>query len=284
MSNEAIEAAKVRAAQLREEKEQAAKQDETVARDPNVIVGEDGEKIKRDEAIPTPAPDAPVVIPKGTNLTHVDLDALDPTTNPPTTNPAVVDMTVNNNGFIAPLSTPSLEPSGVAQQFHPQVVTPNFGGGLTQGVHPMIPQAATQLGQAPVASLASLHQAIVDEKSNASTLEPGESFKTYKHMYAGANTIMPDGKRLTFGGHPGGNGYYTTKDPAEQQYLNDMCRQVSSQISTENGNLTPELTSLQAQTVVDTRRNTVLDVDPNVANARANMANVIASEGRRNNN
>lgn len=55
--------------------------------------------------------------------------------------------------------------------------------------------------------------------------------RTFRHVYAGATTIMPDGKTLRFGGGVGGPGYYSTVDTKEIAFLEGLSKIHGSQIS-----------------------------------------------------
>ena len=54
--------------------------------------------------------------------------------------------------------------------------------------------------------------------------------RTFKALSAGSNVIMPDGKKLTFGGPLGGHGVYVTSNSSEVRFLEDMVRYSNGQI------------------------------------------------------
>lgn len=63
--------------------------------------------------------------------------------------------------------------------------------------------------------------------------------RTFVHQTAGANTIMPDGTKLTFGGRPhlaslgmvGGIGLYVTSIPEEIKWLASLVKMPGSQVT-----------------------------------------------------
>lgn len=63
--------------------------------------------------------------------------------------------------------------------------------------------------------------------------------RTFVHQTAGANTILPDGTKLTFGGRPhlasinmvGGRGLYVTDVPEEIEWLAQLVKMPSSQVT-----------------------------------------------------
>ena len=70
-------------------------------------------------------------------------------------------------------------------------------------------------------------------KQSAELLESGEAPepKEYAHLVAGANTILPDGKKLTFYGKAGSTGFYSTSDIGEIDWLDSLCKMPGSQVT-----------------------------------------------------
>lgn len=112
--------------------------------------------------------------------------------------------------------------------------------------------------------------------------------REFQHVYAGANTIMPDGGVITFGGAPGQVGRHITNDHDKITYLEKLSKMPGSQITeivrdTEGrevpmGSVDAYYADLRrAQT--DASENTRLDSDPAVATARSNLANNIKVNG-----
>lgn len=93
--------------------------------------------------------------------------------------------------------------------------------------------------------------------------------RTFVHQVAGGTTIMPDGKRLVFGGKHGltslgqvsGFGYYLTDLPAEIEWLEGICKFPTSQI-----------TELVADPVTAEEKLVVKRVDPAIAQSALDAA------------
>lgn len=110
------------------------------------------------------------------------------------------------------------------------------------------------------------------------------AMRTFQHLYAGAGVIMPTGKRLVFGGQNGGIGYYTTNRTNEIELLSDLADTPGSMVSevkvTPDGRMVvttdPILQAEQLAVQQDARRNTAADLNPQVSNARENLARTIA--------
>lgn len=115
-------------------------------------------------------------------------------------------------------------------------------------------------------------------------------FRTFQHLYAGANTIMPNkkdeppGKKLVFGGPAGGVGTYTTKDEAEIAYLEELSQTSGTMISEikqdpEGRTIVRVDESIKAdiqEAVADSRKNTAAETNPAIVAARENLAQNIA--------
>lgn len=141
-----------------------------------------------------------------------------------------------------------------------------------------IPQSTQAVAQPPV-------ELSKDEVVAARMRTKGHEFQ---HVYAGAGTIMDNGKRLTFGGAPGGNGRYVTADEEEVEFLKKLANTPGSQITEifrdadgrevargAESSLAQDLTQARA----DAARNTELDTDPAVNTARNNLGNAIKLNG-----
>lgn len=167
--------------------------------------------------------------------------------------------------------------------------------------------AATQpgTGQPLVAPPAAMQQTgqVREETPMEKLTHALATAKTYVHQVAGANTIMPDGKKLIFGGKtgralqgggwlPGGFGYYTTDLPAEIKWLEDLCKAPTSQITRliedkvrhveviEQKKVDPAL--LDARN--DAAANSARAMDPNISKAQEGLAHTIAMNANQQNN
>jgi len=125
--------------------------------------------------------------------------------------------------------------------------------------------------------------------------------KTYVHQVAGANTILPDGKKLIFGGKtgraiPGGGwlhggfGYYTTDLPEEIEWLEALCKAPTSQITRliedkvshteviEKKRVDPAI----KQSTEDAAANSQRAMDPAISAAQEGLSKTIALDNSRN--
>lgn len=101
------------------------------------------------------------------------------------------------------------------------------------------------------------------------------SARTFQHLFAGAGVVTPDGRRLTFGGQPGGVGIYVTDRADDIAYLEELSHTSGSQV-TEPG-VTDDATKNALQEAArDARRNTEVDLNPNVQAARNSLGQTIA--------
>lgn len=211
----------------------------------------------------------------------------------------------NTNSEAAAASTgsgPSDEANGAAAQPQPATGLPQAGVTVLSapaqsaasgnpiaaaadvtGVKPLdsgtqvIQQATTGLGaEAPVAT-SFLQQEVAKVKSFVG--------RVFQHVYAGANTILPDGTKLTFGGPLGSQGTFITNVPEEVAHLEKLAKMPGSQISeivhTADGRDVPtsadaQFSADQAQVRADAAANSARDLDPNVVAARSNLAASIA--------
>jgi hypothetical protein len=109
-------------------------------------------------------------------------------------------------------------------------------------------------------------------------------FRNFKHLYAGANTIMSDGKKLIFGGPTGGAGVYTTNKADEIEYLEKLSSMSGSMITEialdkDGRTVVVEDESIQHDievAVSDSRANSAAEVNPSIVAARENLAQNIA--------
>ena len=112
--------------------------------------------------------------------------------------------------------------------------------------------------------------------------------RTFVHQVAGANTIMPDGKKLVFGGRRGlaslgqtsGLGYYVTDLPEEITWLENICKHTSSQVTELVGErvVTKKADPAIAMAVADAAHNTEQVFNPQVSAAVDNLGGSIAKD------
>lgn len=144
---------------------------------------------------------------------------------------------------------------------------------------------------------AALHQnpnVSVFEENPAEKAHP--AMKTYVHQVAGANTVMPDGKKLVFGGKTGrvvdgawrhgGFGYYSTDIAAEIQWLEDLVKSPTSQVTRAVEDPVTHTEVIQTKRIdpairlaaQDAAANSERAMDPQVAKAQQNLPNAIAHD------
>lgn len=104
--------------------------------------------------------------------------------------------------------------------------------------------------------------------------------RTFRHVYAGATTIMPNGKNLRFGGGIGGPGFYATSKQEEIDFLSELAQSHGSQVS-EPGRADhlDEFASDMAAATEVARANTSRFQDPKALKAFENLGNQIAHNG-----
>jgi hypothetical protein len=112
--------------------------------------------------------------------------------------------------------------------------------------------------------------------------------RTFVHQVAGANTIMPDGKKLVFGGRRGlaslgqtsGLGYYVTDLPEEITWLENICKNTSSQVTELVGEkVVPKRADPTiAMAVADAAHNTEQVFNPQVSAAVDGLGGSIAKD------
>lgn len=111
-------------------------------------------------------------------------------------------------------------------------------------------------------------------------------WKTYQHQYANANTILPNGKKIIFGGMNGHIGQYSTNIPTQIEHLDELARTPGSMITEVRKDadgrfivVTDAILQAEQQAVlIDSRTNSAADTNPNVAAARANLSRQIAQD------
>lgn len=116
---------------------------------------------------------------------------------------------------------------------------------------------------------------------------------TYVHQVAGANTILPDGRKLTFAGKTAlvsqgrmaGLGYYTTDRSDEIEWLEHLVSIPASQITKlmkDDGTHSEKLVVKQvdpaiANAAVDAAKNSMRSMDPAISKVVDSLPNVMAA-------
>lgn len=110
-----------------------------------------------------------------------------------------------------------------------------------------------------------------------------EGLRTFKSLTAGSNVIMHNGKKLTFGGHLGGHGAFTTANPEEIRYMEEVVRASNGAVWEE---VAPEVEAkllassevvlTQAQTQEDLTKMAATAVNPTLAAMQAKLGQVSA--------
>jgi hypothetical protein len=119
--------------------------------------------------------------------------------------------------------------------------------------------------------------ASTEDKQAAAAKVP--EFRTFKHIYAGAKTHMPNGKEIRFGGHAGSPGFFATNKTDEIDYLTSLSDMPGSQVTEvdRNEHKIPFYEDLEeARTAA--QGNSVRAHDPRVAAAQENIEAVIAAD------
>lgn len=148
-------------------------------------------------------------------------------------------------------------------------VTPNAGGNPAPAV-PGPQTAEIQLAPALVA------------RDEVGTIE--RPWRTFQHLYANANTIMPNGKKIIFGGQNGHTGQYSTNVPDQIEHLADLARTPGSMVTevrkdAEGRFIVVTDAILQAEqlaALADSRKNSARDLDPAASQAMNNLPFTIA--------
>lgn len=139
-------------------------------------------------------------------------------------------------------------------------------------------QNATAGAQSPGQQLV-VKQVQAQQKDLEEVEAPATGVRTFVHLVAGANTILPTGKKLVFGGKPGGLGYYVTADRDEIEWLADLASANSSQITEEIDNrvVTKPRDPAILQAQLDANANSERMLNPTTASAVDNIQAHIAA-------
>lgn len=116
------------------------------------------------------------------------------------------------------------------------------------------------------------------QSPQALSTETADTEREYSHLVAGANTILPDGKRITFYGKKGSDGFYRTRNEGEIEWLESLCDMPGSQVTRV---INEQIVAKQAdpailQAAIDAAANTALTMDPAIAALQANFGATIA--------
>jgi len=116
--------------------------------------------------------------------------------------------------------------------------------------------------------------------------------RTFKHLTAGSNTIMPTGKVLTFGGRPGGVGFYTTEDEDEIKHMLQLVKSPTAPVEEEVAAVAEAATETIATAVLTKPADPALQeavkdaaasaekaADPHVVAAQETLNKLIAKNG-----
>lgn len=105
--------------------------------------------------------------------------------------------------------------------------------------------------------------------------------RTFVHTVAGANTILPDSRKLVFGGKPGGLGYYVTNNVDEIEWLVELTNAVSSQVTEQivDKIIEKEVDPAIQQAADDSKANSERIMNPQASAAVENLAKYIAASG-----
>lgn len=151
-------------------------------------------------------------------------------------------------------------------------VTANASGNPTPATRVPAPQTAT------------IELAPVLVKDEVGLIE--RPWRTFQHLYANANTIMPDGKKIIFGGQNGHTGQYSTNNEEQIKHLSTLANTPGSMITevrqdSEGRYIVVTDAILEAEkqaALIDSRKNTAHQQDPNVAQAMNNLGRSIAQD------
>lgn len=102
--------------------------------------------------------------------------------------------------------------------------------------------------------------------------------RDYAHLVAGATTILPDGKRITFYGKKGNNGFYSTRNEGEIEWLESLCEMPGSQVTRviDEQIVAKEVDPAILQAALDAAANTESTMNPAIAALQANFGATIA--------
>lgn len=154
------------------------------------------------------------------------------------------------------------------------------------GVTPSAGGAPVPMATVPAAQTQELILDPVMTKSDVGVELIERPWRTFQHLYANANTIMPNGKKIIFGGQNGHTGQYSTNVPEQIEHLADLARTPGSMITEVRKDadgryivVTDAILEAEKQAaLVDSRLNTARQQDPNVAQAMNNLGRTIAQD------
>lgn len=152
-------------------------------------------------------------------------------------------------------------------------VTPNAAGAP-------IPLGAT-IARTDEIPLKNVETVLVEDRAVGQIERP---WRTFQHLYANANTIMPNGKKLIFGGQNGHLGQYSTNIPDQIKHLAELANTPGSMVTEVRQDaegrfivVTDAILDAEKQAaLIDSRTNTARQQDPGVAQAISNLGRTIA--------
>lgn len=153
-------------------------------------------------------------------------------------------------------------------------VTPNAAGNPVPVAPVMAPQTAELV----------LDPVMQPQRGEVGIVE--RPWRTFQHLYANANTIMPNGKKIIFGGQNGHIGQYSTNVPDQIEHLAILANTPGSMITEvrqdKDGRyivVTDAILEAEKQAALaDSRMNTARQQNPSVAQAMNNLGQTIARE------
>ncbi len=116
--------------------------------------------------------------------------------------------------------------------------------------------------------------------AGSNTTAPASTgIRTFVHQVAGANTVLPDGRKLVFNGKKGSVGFHITNDPDAIEWLEDLVATPASQITEEVNNriVRKEVDPAILEAVVSAAENSERAADPQVSAAVNNLPQAIAA-------
>lgn len=152
------------------------------------------------------------------------------------------------------------------------------------GISAVTPNAAGAPAPRPQAQTAEIELAPVLVDKEIGLIE--NPWRTFQHLYANANTIMPDGKKIIFGGQNGHTGQYSTNQPEQIEHLVGLSNTPGSMVSEvrqdrEGRYIVVNDAILEAErqaALIDSRKNTAHQQSPGVAQAISNLGRTIAQD------
>lgn len=124
-------------------------------------------------------------------------------------------------------------------------------------------------------------EAGIDTRQRSGTASPFEP-RTFIHLTAGATTILPDGRKISFLGPKGGIGEYTAKNADEQEWLDELALSRTSQVTELLDNTTAQEAAaaitdpVVQQAAIDAAANSLQAANPAVVAATEQMGTIIA--------